>query len=110
IPENGLELAEVGLGQVSAGIDGAVVHTANFERKRVRLRRHEEIRAQGAEFFRQTVADIERHTQRGGGYSHAEGQRRPGQELVAWAESKRIGNECPKTKCAELFCFSVLSI
>jgi len=69
------------------------------------LRRHEEIRAQAAEFFRQTVADIERHTQRGGGYSHAEGQRRPGQELVAWTASKRIGNESQEHNCAKLFCF-----
>src|SRR5258708_9608864 len=100
MPENGLELAEVGFGQVSAGIDGAVVHTANFERKRVRLRRHEEIRAQAAEFFRQTVADIERHTQRGGGYSHAEGQRPPRQALVAWAASKRNRNPASKHNCS----------
>ena len=32
-PENGFEFAEVGFGQVGAGVDGAIIDAANFERK-----------------------------------------------------------------------------
>ena len=90
MPENGLEFGQVGFREIGTSVDRAIIHAANFEWQRIRLRRNDEICAQAAEFSGKAVTDIERHAQRGRSHGHAERQRRPGQELMARPPSKRI--------------------
>ena len=91
-PENGFELAEIGFGEISAGVDRAIIDAADFEGERIRLRGHQQVRAEAAKFAREAVADVQRDAQRRGGHSHAERERRAGEELVARAAGERIGD------------------
>src|SRR5579859_1052963 len=65
-PENAFQLAEVSFGQICARVSGAIIDASNFERKRIGLRRNQEIGAEAAKFTREPVPDVERHAQRGG--------------------------------------------
>src|SRR6266403_715783 len=93
MPENSFQLRQVGFGEVRAGVHGAIVDTADFERQRIGLRRDKKICTETAKFFCQPVPYIERYAQRRGGHAHAESQRRAGEKLVARASSKGIGNK-----------------
>ena len=62
------------------------------ERKRIGLRGDEKGCAETAKFASETVANVERHAQRRGGYTHAQRERGPCQKFVARAASKRIGD------------------
>ena len=87
-PENHLQLAEIGFAQVSAFVDWAVIDSADFDGKRIRLRRDEKIRAEIAEFARETIAHFERYRERGGGDGHADHQGGGREHFAA-----RIANE-----------------
>src|SRR5437773_1527104 len=52
VPEDGLKLRKVGFREIRAGIDGTIVHAADFERQRISLRRDQQICTQAAEFLR----------------------------------------------------------
>ena len=92
-PKNCFDFAEIVLGKVGAGVHRTIIDAANFEGKRVGLRSDEEIRAEGAKFMRETIANIERNAEGGGDHGHAESESRAGEQLAARAASKRIGNE-----------------
>ena len=98
MPEDGLELRKVGFREIGPCIHRAIVHAGDFEGQRVHLRGNQEICAKAAEFLSKPVAHIQRYAQRRRGYSHAEGQRRPGKELVARSASKRVGNDSQEHK------------
>src|SRR5260370_10749109 len=96
MPENRFQSRQVGFWKIRARIHWPIVHAANFQRKRIRLRRYKKICAQTPEFFRQPVTHIQRNAQRCGNHSHAQSQRRSGEELMARTPSKRVGNDSQK--------------
>src|SRR4029077_16584869 len=59
VPEDGFDFGEVGFREVRAGVDGAIVDTADFERQRIGLRRNNEICAERREFGGEAIANVE---------------------------------------------------
>ena len=70
-PEDCLELSEVGFLEVSAFVHRAIINASDLQRQRVRLRRDDQVRAEGAKFTRQPVAYFERDRQRSSRDGHA---------------------------------------
>ena len=92
-PENCLQFPKIRFRQIRPCIRRPVIHPANFQRQRIRLRRHQQIRAQTTKFLRQPVSHIQRHAQRSCGHGHAHCQGRHAEYFAPGASSERVGYE-----------------
>ena len=95
-PKNRLQFSEVAVRQIRPGIHGTVIDSANFERQCIGCGRDQQICAQGTEFAREAVADVQRDFQRGCRHRHAERERGGGQRLAARLPGKRIADDSKK--------------
>src|SRR5215472_11834078 len=95
-PKNHLELADVGLLQICALVRGPIVHAADFNWKSIRLRSHQQIGAEAAEFAGQPVAGVERDCKSRRRNCHTQDEGRSGQNLPARIANKGLTNEAGK--------------
>src|SRR5882724_11396001 len=76
VPEDRLDFGEVGFREIGAGIGGTIVYTADFERQRVSLRRHNKICAEGGEFGGEAIADVQGYAECSSDNGHTESEGR----------------------------------
>ena len=93
VPEDGFDFGKVSFREIRAGIDGAIVYAADFERKRIGLRCDDKICAERCEFGGKAIADVERDAKRGGNDGHTEGECGKSQHLAARTASERVGDK-----------------
>src|SRR5205085_2141096 len=93
VPEDGLDFGEVGFREIGAGIGGAIVYAADFERQRVGLGGNDKICPEGGEFGGEAIANVQGHAECSSDNGHAESEGRDRQHLAARAARDGVGDE-----------------
>ena len=103
-PENRFQLAQIGLGQIRAGFHRPIVDAADFERQRVGLRRHQQIRAQAAKLARQAVTHVERHAERRRRHGRSQRESDGSEEFAARLAGKGVFDDAQEHGRLEAYC------
>ena len=93
MPEGASDLGQVGFVKVGAVARGLEIHAADLNIQSIFLRSHDQVRAIGAQFAADLVADVGSNGDHRGGHAYAQGDCDAGQQLAAFLPAERFVDE-----------------
>ena len=89
-PEHSFDFGQVGFVEVSAVARRLEINPADLNIESIFLRSHDQVRAVGAQFAADLVANVGSHGDHGGGHAHAQSDRYASQQLAPFLPPERF--------------------